>query len=110
MRSAECLNPCCIPLQASACGVNENPVKPPPDLVPMLCCRLRLHAPGQSGPLSIGVEVLDVVQGIYMVEVVKGRGASPDFYAFYSQLTEQLQVGADSFFMHGLRVHADLLE
>ena len=60
-------------------------------LVP--CCRLRLHAPGQTGPLSIGVEVLDVVQGIYMVEVVKGRGASPDFYAFYSQLTEQLQVG-----------------
>ncbi len=57
------------------------------------CCRLRLHAPGQTGPLSIGVEVLDVVQGIYMVEVVKGKGASPDFYAFYSQLTDQLQVG-----------------
>ena len=38
------------------------------------CCRLRLHAPGQTGPLSIGVEVLDVLQGIYMVEVVKGRG------------------------------------
>ena len=72
-------------------------MKPSRDPVLMLvpCCRLRLrlHAPGQTGPLSIGVEVLDVVQGIYMVEVVKGRGASPDFYAFYSQLTEQLQVG-----------------
>lgn len=39
----------------------------------------------------MGVEVLQVVPGLNMVQVVKGRGTSVEFYKFYADLAQQLQ-------------------
>lgn len=47
--------------------------------------------PGTANEVRVGVEVLQVVPGLSMVQVVKGRGPSVDFYKFYADLAQQLQ-------------------
>lgn len=55
-------------------------------------CRLRLSTnPGKPSEVRVGVEVLQVVPGLSMVQVAKGRGSSVEFYKFYADLTQQLQ-------------------
>ncbi len=53
-------------------------------------CRTRLIMPGKHGRLMVAVEVLPIVPGISMVEVVKVIGNSIDFYSFYAGLTQQV--------------------
>ena len=47
--------------------------------------------PGRANEVRVGVEVLQVVPGLSMVQVVKGRGTSVEFYKFYADLAQQLQ-------------------
>ena len=56
------------------------------------CCRLRLSAnPGRSDEVRVVVEVLPVVANLSMVQVIKSRGTSVEFYKFYADLAQQLQ-------------------
>jgi len=58
----------------------------------MCCCRLRLSAnPGRSDEVRVVVEVLPVVANLSMVQVIKSRGTSVEFYKFYADLAQQLQ-------------------
>ena len=58
----------------------------------MYVCRLRVSLnPGKSNEIRVGVEVLPVVANLSMVQVVKGRGTSVEFYKFYADLAQQLQ-------------------
>ena len=58
----------------------------------MPCCRLRLSVnPGRVNEIRVGVEVLPVVANLSMVQVVKGRGTSVEFYKFYADLAQNLQ-------------------
>ena len=52
--------------------------------------RLTANA-GRSGEVRVGVEVLPVIANLSMVEVIKNRGTSVDFYKFYADLAQQLQ-------------------
>ncbi|KAK9864289.1 hypothetical protein WJX84_010483 [Apatococcus fuscideae] len=52
--------------------------------------RTRLTVQGKRGRLSVAVEVLPIVPGISMVEVMKVTGDSVDFYTFYAGLTQQV--------------------
>lgn len=54
--------------------------------------RLRLSVnSGRVNETRVGVEVLPVVGSLSMVQVVKGRGTSAEFYKFYADLAQQLQ-------------------
>ena len=46
---------------------------------------------GQFNEVRVGVEILPVVANLSMVQVVKGRGTSVEFYKFYADLAQQLQ-------------------
>ena len=46
---------------------------------------------GRASEVRVGVEVLPIVTGLSMVQVVKGRGTSVEFYSFYAKLAQQLQ-------------------
>lgn len=54
--------------------------------------KLRLKAnSGKFNEVRVGVEILPVVANLSMVQVVKGRGTSVEFYKFYADLAQQLQ-------------------
>ncbi|KAL3135668.1 hypothetical protein ABBQ38_006143 [Trebouxia sp. C0009 RCD-2024] len=54
--------------------------------------KLRLSANGgKVNEVRVGVEIMQVVPGLSMVQVDKGRGSSAEFYKFYAELTQQLQ-------------------
>lgn len=54
--------------------------------------KLRLSAnPGRSDEVRVVVEVLPVVANLSMVQVIKSRGTSVEFYKFYADLAQQLQ-------------------
>jgi 5'-AMP-activated protein kinase catalytic alpha subunit len=53
--------------------------------------RTRLLMSSQRGPLTVNVEVLVVIPGLHMAEVLRVKGDSLDFYIFYNQLTQRLK-------------------
>ncbi len=46
---------------------------------------------GRASEVRVGVEVLPVVASLSMVQVIKSRGTSVEFYKFYASLAQQLQ-------------------
>ncbi|KAK9814362.1 hypothetical protein WJX72_004541 [[Myrmecia] bisecta] len=53
--------------------------------------RAKLTMPGARGPVSLAVEVFDVIPGTSLAECVKAKGDTVDFYTAYAALTEHVQ-------------------
>ncbi len=49
---------------------------------------------GGRGPLTVVVEIFDVVPGTRMVEFQKAKGDSVDFYQFYAAITKQARAAS----------------
>ena len=60
---------------------------------PLLCCfcrslpKLRMTLAAKHGPLTVVLEILEVIPGLRMVEFHKGaQGDAVDFYQYYASL------------------------